>query len=82
MRIRSCIEFALYMYIYYGSSVQSCTRSLCFQINRLSRAERAGVQVGDEVHKLNGRVTSHLNHGDALDLIRQANSRLVLELRR
>ena len=53
-----------------------------FQINPNSKAANQGIRVGDYVHKLNGRVTSHLPHGDALDLIRQANERLVLELRR
>ena len=56
--------------------------NFCLQINPNSKAANQGLRVGDFVQKLNGRVTSHLPHGDALDLIRQANEKLVLELRR
>ena len=53
-----------------------------FQINRNSKAYNQGVQVGDQVVKIGGRKVSELMHNEALQLIRDANTQLVLELHR
>ena len=52
------------------------------QINPNSKAYNQGLQVGDRVHGVNGKSTGGLLHKEALQLIRNANSRLTLELHR
>ena len=53
-----------------------------FQLNRGSKAYNEGVQVGDGVEEINAKSTAGLMNSEALQLIRSANDRLVLELRR
>ena len=54
--------------------------SLYFQVNPNSKAYNEGVQSGDYVESINGKLARNLKHDEALNLIRQANQKLVLEL--
>ena len=53
-----------------------------FQINPNSKAYNEGVQVGDYVEAINGKKCQTLMHQEALQLIKDANSKLKLELKR
>ncbi len=57
-------------------------RVCLFQLNPNSKAYNEGLQVGDFVEKINGNSTQDLVHHQALDLIRKANHKLLLEIRR
>ena len=55
---------------------------MCLQVNPNSKAYNEGVQSGDHVESINERLTGNLRHDEALQLIRNANKKLVLELSR
>lgn len=52
------------------------------QINGNSKAYNQGIQVGDRVESINGRSTKGLPHHEALQLIRNANKTLTLQLQK
>ena len=55
---------------------------LCLQLNQNSKAYRQGLQVGDYVDSIEGQSAVGLMHNEALQLIRDANHRLTIQLRR
>lgn len=54
----------------------------CWQVNGGSLAERAGLQVGDAVIKVNGQDVFHLSHKGAQDAIVKAGTNFEVVLSR
>ncbi|ELU08348.1 hypothetical protein CAPTEDRAFT_54114, partial [Capitella teleta] len=52
------------------------------KVNPNSKAGNQGIKVGDCIRTVNGRSAEGLPHKEALQLIRNANSRLSLQLHR